>query len=76
MTVLPNNWVEEDREEVVAAIIDGMIAEMTFEQMRDKIWDIYYEDLIWQDWSDLWMHAQDYAPDYLERFKDLDNASH
>jgi hypothetical protein len=58
MTSEPLHWVEEDREEVVAAIIEGIIAEMTFEEMRDKIWDMLYEDLIWQDWSDLEMHME------------------
>lgn len=68
MTTLPNNWVEEDREEVVSAIVDGMISEMTFEQIRKVVWDVLYEDLIWQEWGDLWMHAEDHAPELLERF--------
>jgi hypothetical protein len=68
MTALPNNWVDEDREEVVSAIVDGMVAEMTFEQMRQVVWDGLYENLIWQDWSDLWMHVEDYAPELLEKF--------
>ena len=57
---------EEDREEVVGAIIEGMIAEMTLEQMRNKIWDMLYEDLIWQEWPDLIMHAEEFAPEILE----------
>jgi len=67
---LPEIWVEEDRDEVVGEIIEGMIAEMTLEQMRNKIWDMLYDDLIWQEWPDLWMHAEDYAPDLLERFSE------
>lgn len=67
--ILPNNWVEEDREEMVAAIIDGMIAQMTFEEMRNKIFDMLYDDLIWQDWPDLWMHAEEFAPELVERFE-------
>jgi hypothetical protein len=27
-----------------------------------------YDDLIWQEWPDLWMYAEDYAPELLERF--------
>jgi hypothetical protein len=73
MSALPNNWVDEDREEVVAAIIDGIIAEMTFEQMRNKVWDMYYDDLIWQEWSDLWMQAEEYAPELVEKFQDALN---
>jgi hypothetical protein len=65
---LPEVWVEEDRDEIVGEIIEGMIAEMTLEQMRNKIWDMLYDDLIWQEWPDLWMHAEDYAPELLERF--------
>jgi hypothetical protein len=67
---LPEIWVEEDRDEVVGEIIEGMIAEMTLEQMRNKIWDMLYDDLIWQEWPDLWMHAEDYAPELLERFSE------
>ena len=67
---LPEIWVEEDRDEVVGEIIEGMIAEMTLEQMRNRIWDMLYDDLIWQEWPDLWMHAEDYAPDLLERFSE------
>jgi hypothetical protein len=63
-------WNDEDREEVVGAIIEGMIAEMTLEHMRNKIWDMLYDDLIWQEWPDLWMNAEDYAPELLERFSE------
>ena len=65
---LPKVWVEEDRDEIVGEIIEGMIAEMTLEQMRNKIWDMLYDDLVWQEWPDLWMYAEDYAPELLERF--------
>jgi hypothetical protein len=56
---------EEDREEFVEAIIEGMITQMTLEEMRNKIWDMLYDDLIWQEWSDLVMHAEEYAPEVL-----------
>jgi hypothetical protein len=72
----PSTWVEEDREEVIGAIIDGVIAEMTFEQMRNKIWDMLYEDLLWQEWTDLWMHAETYAPDLLDQFKVAESSSY
>lgn len=70
MTVNPNNWVEEDRDEFVSTIIDNMISTMTFEELRNTVWDMLYDGLIWQEWSDLWMHAEDYAPELLERFED------
>ena len=54
----PTEWIEEDREEVVETIVNGMIAEMTFEEMRKHVWDMLYENLIWQDWSDLEMHME------------------
>jgi|LauGreDrversion4_2_1035121.scaffolds.fasta_scaffold00320_51 hypothetical protein len=68
--MLPNNWVEEDRENLVSEIVDGMISEMTLEQLRQSVWDRLYEDLVWQDWSDLWMHAEQYAPDLVEQFQE------
>jgi hypothetical protein len=61
MTTEPLHWIEEDREEVVETIVNGMIAEMTFEEMRKHVWDMLYEDLIWQDWADLEMHMERYG---------------
>ena len=58
--------MEDSREEVVAAIIDGMIAQMTFEEMRMRVWDMLYEDLVWQEWPDLLMHAEEFAPEVLD----------
>jgi hypothetical protein len=61
-------WVEEDRAEFVESIIEGMISEMTFEEMRQCVWDMLYEDLIYQGWADLWMYAEKYAPELAEEF--------
>jgi hypothetical protein len=66
--IKPNNWVEEDREEIVSAVIDGMISEMTLERMRQIVWDHLYEDLVWQKWADIWMEVEQYAPEIYERF--------
>jgi hypothetical protein len=71
----PTNWVEEDRDEIASAIVDNMISEMTLEQMRNKVWDYYFDDVIMQDWADLWMLAEEYAPDLLEKFQVAEDAS-
>jgi hypothetical protein len=73
MTTIPNTWVEEDREEVVSTIVDGIISTMTLEEMRKIVWDSIYEDLVWQSWADLWDKAEEYAPDLLDAFK-IDSA--
>jgi len=39
---------------------------MTLEEMRRCVWDLLYEDLIFQEWVDLCMHAEMYAPDLLD----------
>lgn len=70
MTTLPNNWTDEDRVEIVEEVVDGMIREMTFEDMRRTVWDLLYDDLIFQDWPDLWSFAEQYAPELVERFQD------
>ncbi len=70
----PNNWVEEDRDEIASAIVDNMVSEMTLEQMRNKVWDYYFDDVVMQDWADLWMLAEEYAPDLLEKFQDPANS--
>jgi hypothetical protein len=59
---------EEDREELVSAIIDGMIAEMTYEELRNHVWDSFYDDLIWQEWADIQMYAERYASTIAEKF--------
>lgn len=69
MIALPNNWVDEDRAEIVEAIVDGMVAEMTYESIRQSTWDMLYEDLLFQEWPDIWMHAEKYAPEMLEKFE-------
>lgn len=63
------NWTDEDKHEVVEAIVDGMIAEMTYDNMRQLVWDVFYDDLVSQSWDDLLMHAEQYAPDLLEEGK-------
>jgi len=60
-----SEWVEEDRAEIVERIVDGMVAEMTYESIRQCTWDLLYDDLLHQEWVDLWMHAEKYAPDLL-----------
>ena len=59
------NWTYEDKHEVAEAIVDGMIAEMTYDDMRQLVWDVFYDDLISQSWDDLLMYAEQYAPDLL-----------
>ena len=58
-------WVEEDRPEIVERIVDGMVAEMTYDSIKRCVWDLLYEDLLYQEWPDLWMHAEKYAPEVL-----------
>ena len=59
------NWVEEDREELIEAIVDGMVSRMTLEDMRRVVWDLHYEDVICQQPKDVLMLAEEYAPDLL-----------
>ena len=62
------NWTEEDRPEFVERIVDGMVAEMTYESIKQCVWDLLYEDLLYQEWSDIWMYAERYAPEVMEEF--------
>ena len=75
MTALPNNWVEEDRLAVAEAIVDGMVSEYTLEQLRQYVWDSLYEEVWYQPWPDLWMYAEKYAPELVERFKTRETPS-
>jgi hypothetical protein len=75
MTTTPDNWVDEDRPEIVEQIVDGMISEMTFETLRQYVWDSLYDELIFQEWADIWIHAEQYAPELIEKFDAQPNAS-
>ena len=59
------NWIEEDREELICAIVEGMVSRMTLEEMRRVVWDMHYEDVAWQEWGDILMLADEYAPEML-----------
>ena len=56
---------EDDREEIVTAIVDGIVSQLTLEEMRSYVWDGYYEDVVWRELHDLQMLAEEYAPDLL-----------
>jgi hypothetical protein len=71
----PTKWIEEDREGIVTAIVDGMVSQLTLEQMRQIVWDLHYEQTVWQEWVDLWDLAEDYAPELLDQFKEPESES-
>lgn len=66
----PGNWTEEDREDLVYAIVENMVSRMTLEEMRRVVWDMHYEDIAWQEMSDILMLADEYAPELLDQFKE------
>ena len=72
MTVKPQNWVEEDRDEFVDCIVDGIVSTLTFEEIRNKVWDQIRDEIIFNEWSDLFMLAEEYAPELLEKFQNLE----
>ena len=72
MTIKPQNWVEEDRDEFVDCIVDGIVSTLTFEEIRNKVWDQIRDEIIFNEWSDLFMLAEEYAPDLLEKFQNLE----
>jgi hypothetical protein len=59
-------WIEEDRPEIAERIVDGMVSEYTLEQLRQYVWDSLYDQIIFQEWPDLWMYAERYAPELTE----------
>jgi len=68
--IAPSNWIEEDRADIASAIADGMVSEMTFEQIRQYVWDSLYDELVHQHWSYIWEHAEKYAPELLDNFSE------
>ena len=67
MTVKPQNWVEEDRDEFVDRLVDGIVSTLTLEEMRNKVWDQIRDEIVFNEWSDLFMLAEEYASDLLEK---------
>jgi hypothetical protein len=64
--MIKSEWVEEDRAEIVERIVDGMVAERTYDSIKQCVWDLLYGVLIYQEWADLWAHAEKYAPDLFD----------
>jgi hypothetical protein len=50
---------------LICAVVDGMVSRMTLEEMRAVVWDMHYEDIAWQEWGDILMLADEYAPEML-----------
>jgi hypothetical protein len=38
--------------------------------MRQIVWDLHYEEIVWKPWVEIWDLAEDYAPDLLARFNE------
>ena len=66
MTAIPSNWVEEDRHDIVEKIVDGMMESLSEKEIKRMVWDMLYDDLVFQTWPDLFIHAEVYAPDLFE----------
>lgn len=61
---------DETRDDLRGAIVDGILSEMSFEQMRQYVWDSLYDDLLNQaDWE-LEILGGTYAPDWLDSLTD------
>jgi hypothetical protein len=65
--ITPDNWIEEDREELVCAIVENIVSRMTLEDMRRVVWDLHYEDVICQQPGDVIVLAEEYAPELLKQ---------
>jgi hypothetical protein len=57
---------DEVREELMGAITDGMIREMTFEDLRQFVWNCLYDDLLSVSEWELEEYAKKYAVDWLD----------
>ena len=63
---MKQHLTEEGRDDLVVEIVDGIIAQMSLEDMRQMCWNVTYDDVIWQEWPDLLMLAEEYCPEFLE----------
>jgi hypothetical protein len=66
----PEKWIEEDRGEIASTIVDGIVSEMTLERMRQIVWDLHYEEIVWKPWREIWDLAEEYAPELLDKFNE------
>jgi hypothetical protein len=66
----PQTWIEEDRGEIAETITENIVASMTLEEMRQQVWDMFYDDIVHQNWDIIWEYAETYAPELLEKFKE------
>lgn len=68
MSLTPNNWREEDRELFAETIAENVVKEMSLRNLQRVVWDSVYDEMIHKEWPDLWMMAEDYAPELVEQF--------
>lgn len=68
MNPTPNNWREEDRELFAEAIAENVVKQMSHKDLVRVVWDSVFDEMITKDWPDLWMMAEDYAPELIEQF--------
>ena len=57
---------EETREELMGAVTDAIVSQMTLEDMRTRTWDSIYEDLLCQSDWELEECAKEYCPEVLD----------
>jgi hypothetical protein len=73
MTPHPDAWVEEDRHVIAERLTDAMMRDMTVEDLRRVVWDTFYDDLVHQDWEELFAFAEDFDTELLKEFTEDPN---
>jgi hypothetical protein len=68
MAVIPNNWREDDRELFAEAIAENVVKGMSLKDLQRLAWDAVFDEMVNKDWPDLWLMAEDYAPELIENF--------
>lgn len=65
MTVRPDNWREEERFLFAETIADAIVEQMALKELKQVAWDLVYDELMAKEWADLWMDAEEYAPELV-----------
>ena len=55
-------WVEQDKDDIVASLVDGIVSRMSEDEMRTLVWNTMFDDLIMDDYISLYQWAEEVDP--------------
>ena len=55
-------WVEQDKDDIVTSLVDGIVSQMSEDEMRTLVWNAMFDELIMDDYVSLYQWAEEVDP--------------